>query len=408
MNNIPPIITDPTDCDVYKWSMGNFLFKKGYLREIVGWQFFSRGDWKFPLGFGRALQEQVDSWADLRFTDEAISYIEKSMYWLDYFYINSYLKTYRFTPELVKINVIGHGTYEDISVSYEGEWGQVIFFEIYLLATMSELYNIMTDMDAKRISDKVADERTIDKLKRLSDCGAKVAEFGTRRRYSKQMHRRVLELMIKHAPDVLLGTSNAMFSREYSLTPMGTIAHELIMFMAAKFNPAIANELVMKQWVEVYNGALGIYLTDTYTTKHFLKYFDLLHSKLWDGVREDSAPDTDKYVDMIIEHYKKLRIDPTSKTINHSNRIGSVERIVHMQNYRKDEIRRVFGLGTWLTNDVYPENSELKAVDWVAKMVYAYVDGHKKYCVKLSDIPDKITSIDPATTEHYLQELYLK
>lgn len=404
---IEPIITDPTDCDVYKWSMGNFLYKQGYLREVVGWQFFNRGGTKFPVGYAKALQEQVDSWADLSFTDEQLAHLQKTMYWLDHFFIWAYLKTFRFDTASIKISSVNRGSYEDVSISYEGEWGQVIFFEIYLLSTMSELYNIMSGMDKKIISEKEFEERTLKKLRGIEECGAKVAEFGTRRRYSRKIHTKAVELILEHTPNILLGTSNEMLSRKYNLVPIGTMGHELIMFMGAKYNPTMANEIVMRKWVEVYHGALGICLPDTYTTKIFLNSFDLLNSKLWDGVREDSAPDTDAYVDMFIEHYKKMRIDPSTKTITHSNGIDSVERIVHMQKYRENEIRRTFGIGTWLTNDVYPEGSGLKPVDWVIKMTHTYINNHKKYCVKLSDTEGKVTSVNDEATKQYMKELFL-
>ena len=401
------IITDPTDCDVYKWSMSNFLYKKGYLRERVGWRFFNRGETKFPLGFSKALREQINSWSNLVFTDEMLFHLEKTMYWLDYFYIWAYLKAYRFEPDCIHIKFTPYKDYEDIEVEYEGEWGKVIFFEIYLLSTMSELYNLMTEMDKKVISGKEQTERNSYKLKQMRACGAKVAEFGTRRRYSKSTHEQILVQMKNEAPGVLQGTSNAMFSRKFNLTPIGTFGHELVMFMGAKYNPTMANRILMKEWVDVYNGALGIYLPDTYTTTFFLKDFDLFNSKLWDGVREDSAPDTDRFVDMLIEHYKKHRIDPATKTINHSNGIKSIERLKHMQCYRENEIRRNFGIGTWLTNDVYPENTPLKPIDWVIKMTHIYIDDKLRFCVKLSDTPQKLLSIDHATVERYMQELGL-
>jgi nicotinate phosphoribosyltransferase len=387
--------------------MSNFLYKKGYLRESVGWRFFNRGGTKFPLGFTDALQEQVNSWSGLAFTDEMLTHLEKTMYWLDYFYIWSYLKSYRFEPECIRIKSIPYKDYEDVEVTYEGEWGKVIFFEIYLLSTMSELYNLMTDMGKSIISVDGQQERNSNKIKLIASCGAKVAEFGTRRRYSKSVHEQFLVQFKNEAPEVLQGTSNAMFSRKFNLTPIGTFGHELVMFIGAKFNPAMANRIVMKEWVDVYNGALGIYLPDTYTTKLFLTDFDLFNSKLWDGVREDSSPDTDNFVDMLIDHYKKHRIDPATKIINHSNAINSIERLIHMQHYREGEIRRNFGIGTWLTNDVYPEKSSLKPVDWVIKMTHIIIDNKLRYCVKLSDTPQKILSINQSSVEWYMRELGL-
>jgi nicotinate phosphoribosyltransferase len=207
------------------------------------------------------------------------------------------------------------------------------------------------------------------------------------------------------APEMLNGTSNAYFARKYGLTPMGTMGHELVMYMGAKYGPTMADKLLMKEWVDVYQGALGIYLPDTYTTKHFLEVFDLLNSKLWDGVREDSSPDTDIYVDTIIDHYGKFGIDPTAKVIVHSNGISDLDKLIHMQNYRKGEIKRSFGLGTWLTHDVYTKESGVEPMDWVTKMTHIYENGRKRHCVKISDMPDKITSSDPLTVRLYLNYL---
>ncbi len=406
MAQIPPIITDPTDCDVYKWSMGNFLYKQGFIREVVGWGFFNRHGIRFPLGYGEALKEQIDSWNNLRFDDGMLSYFEKSLYWLDYYFIWAYLKTYKFDTSCINVRITVKDGYEDIEVNYEGEWGQVIFFEIFLLSTMTELYGIMVD-NGNILSPKEQEKRNLSKILPIAESGAKISEFGTRRRYSKAVQELVLRQMKDEAPSMLAGTSNAMFARKYNLTPIGTLGHELVMFMGAKYGPRMADKMLMQKWVEVYRGALGIYLPDTYTTKHFLQSFDLFNSKLWDGVREDSSPDTDAFVDMIIDHYKKLKINPATKTIVHSNAINNIESILHMQNYRKNEIQRSFGIGTWFTNDVYRE-PDGTPMDWVVKMTHMYDEaGRKRYCVKVSDIPGKITSADDPTTRSYLEDLGL-
>jgi nicotinate phosphoribosyltransferase len=385
--------------------MSNFLFKKGYLDEIVGWQFFNRSSGRFPVGYARELKRQIESWQDLRFFEEDLDYLSKAMYWLDRHYVYSYLKSYEFDTSPIKIHFKNAGGYEEVAVSYEGEWGKVIFFEIYLLSVMSELYGIMNNMNVHCLNDKELKERNKLKITQIADCGAKVSEFGTRRRYSKENQDAVIAQIKEIAPEMLNGTSNAYFARKYGLTPMGTMGHELVMYMGAKYGPTMADKILMKEWVDVYQGALGIYLPDTYTTKRFLEVFDLLNSKLWDGVREDSAPDTDAYVDTVIAHYKKLRIDPTSKMIVHSNGISNADKLIHMQNYRRGEIGRSFGLGTWLTHDVYTNESGVEPMDWVAKMTHIYENGRKRYCVKISDMPGKITSSDPLTVQLYLNYL---
>ncbi|MDR2105749.1 MAG: nicotinate phosphoribosyltransferase [Deferribacteraceae bacterium] len=405
---IPQIISDPSDCDVYKWSMSNFLFKKDYLREIVGWSFFNRNNTLFPIGFGAELKKQVESWRQLRFSDETLDYFAKTLYWLDYHYIWAYLKAYRFDVDCIKIASRAHGDYETLDVSYEGEWGKVIFFEIFLLSTMTELYSIMRNLKAPELlSEKEIKARNRKKFEQLAENGAKVFEFGTRRRYSAYNQEMILSQIIDEFPTAIMGTSNAYLAKKYKLTPIGTMGHELVMYMAAKYGPIMANKLLMKEWVDVYQGALGIYLTDTYTTPHFLRGFDLLNSKLWDGVREDSAPDTDRYVDDIIAHYIKHRIDPATKTIVHSNGICNLEKLIHMQKYRQNEIKKGFGVGTWLTHDVYSVDSGIKPIDWVIKMTHVYVDDKKKYCVKLSDTQGKVTYTDEGALQYYRHELGL-
>jgi nicotinate phosphoribosyltransferase len=388
--------------------MSNFLFKKDYLREIVGWSFFNRSKTRFPIGFGEELKKQIDAWRDLSFSDDILNYFSKALYWLDYHYIWAYLKAYRFDVDCINVGITPHKDYENITVQYEGEWGKVIFFELFLLSTMSELYTTMRDfVPSSVLNAKNIKNRNKKKFERIAECGAKIFEFGTRRRFSAENQEAMVQHTQENFPATLVGTSNAVLAQKYKLTPIGTMGHELVMYMAAKYGPIMANKILMKEWVDVYQGGLGIYLTDTYTTSHFLRGFDLLNSKLWDGVREDSAPDTDQYVDSVIKHYTSQRIDPTTKTIVHSNGICDLEKLIHMQKYRQGEIRRSFGIGTWLTHDVYTVDSGLKPMDWVIKMTHVYVDDKKKYCVKLSDIPAKMTYTNMDTLRYYLHELGL-
>ena len=46
-----------------------------------------------------------------------------------------------------------------------------------------------------------------------------------------------------------------------------------------------ANALALANWVDVYDGHLGIALTDTYTTDNFFSSFDTQYAKLFDGLR---------------------------------------------------------------------------------------------------------------------------
>ncbi len=50
-----------------------------------------------------------------------------------------------------------------------------------------------------------------------------------------------------------------------------------------------ANRFTFDNWVEVYNGDLGIALTDTFGSKAFFKDMDLKLSKIYDGFQHDSG-----------------------------------------------------------------------------------------------------------------------
>ena len=146
------------------------------------------------------------------------------------------------------------------------------------------------------------------------------------------------------------GTSNVYLAFLYDLTPLGTEAHEWFMFHGAKYGFQQANELGLKHWSDVYQGDLGTALCDTFTTEAFLKSFNKKYAKLYDGVRQDSG-DVYEFANKVIDHYKKLGIDPLSKTIIFSDSLDS-EKAKEINHWCNGKIKCSFGIGTNLSNDV--------------------------------------------------------
>jgi len=167
--------------------------------------------------------------------------------------------------------------------------------------------------------------------------------------------------------------------------PIGTHAHEWFMFHAAKYGFKVANSLGLEHWVDVYRGDLGIALSDTYTTEAFYKQFDKKFAKLFDGVRHDSA-DPIEFAEQTISHYKKLGIDPLSKTIIFSDALN-YDKVARIENHCRGKIGMSFGIGTNLTNDV-----GLKPMNIVIKMTEAFPEDDEWIpVVKLSDEKGKYT-----------------
>jgi len=178
----------------------------------------------------------------------------------------------------------------------------------------------------------------------------------------------------------IVGTSNVHFAMKYGIKPIGTMAHEWISAHGALYGYKMANHRASEAWSDVYQGELGIYLPDTFTTDVFLRSFDLKKAKLYDGVRHDSGCPFE-FGEKIIAHYEKMGIDPMSKTIIFSDGNDNHQLIDDIQNQFNGRIKISFGIGTWLSFDI----DGLEALKMVIKMVRIKIHGEWVDVVKLSD-----------------------
>jgi nicotinate phosphoribosyltransferase len=402
MNKYPQIITDLDDLDFYKITMLYVIFKKNPDVK-TGWSFYNRGNHKFPKGFGTELRKQLDNFADLRFTPEMEKNLRRISNAVDgtplfdeSFY--TFLRGFRYKPEQVKIEQIG----DELSVDIKGLWTDTMFYETQIMATIVELNNLMKGHKYEQFNEEDLNKTDRVKFEQFRSMGVNIAEFGMRRRAFKANQDRVVKLAVTEYPDVFVGTSNVMFSRKYQCKAIGTTAHERTMVLATKYGPLQAYEEEMKSWVDCYQGSLGIALPDAFGTKKFLTKFNIFYSKLYDGLRQDSG-DPKEFTDWVIDHYKSKGVDSTSKTIVFSDSINSVEKVKELSEYRKDEIKRSFGIGTWLVNDL-PGIDTMNIVIKVSSAKFDEETGWK-YCVKVGDGSGKYTYTDLDTLNEYLMEL---
>ncbi|WP_081021517.1 nicotinate phosphoribosyltransferase, partial [Bacteroides fragilis] len=205
------------------------------------------------------------------------------------------------------------------------------------------------------------------------------SEFGTRRRFSFDVQNQVIG-HLKQTAHYCIGTSNCHFAMKYGMKPMGTHPHEWFMFHGAQFGYKHANYMALENWVNVYDGDLGIALSDTYTSAIFLSNLSRKQAKLFDGVRCDSG-DEFRFIDQLTARYKELGIDPTTKTIVFSNALD-FGKALDIQKYCRGKIRCSFGIGTNLTND-----TGFKPSNIVMKLSQCKMNMNQEWreCVKLSD-----------------------
>lgn len=366
-----PCFTTILDNDFYKFTMQQAVVKL-FPNAKAKYSFINRGKHSFPEGFALALRASIEKMAELKMSTEEKLFLKNNCPYLDPTYLD-FLQGYRYDPNEIVIDQLD----DNLSVSVEGYWYRTILWEVPIMALICELYYKMTD--TTRIGDEQVQERTTNKIEKYKKLGVTIAEFGSRRRYSYDVQDLVVKALKKSGGNSFIGTSNVHFAFESNAKPIGTHAHEWFMFHGAKYGFKMANAMGLENWTQVYQGDLGIALTDTFTTDVFLQQFNKKFSKLFDGVRHDSG-NPFEFADKIINHYTAMGINPLSKTIIFSDGLD-YDKVEKIAEYCKGRIGVSFGIGTNFTNDVGP-----KAMNIVIKMT-EITDDNENWIgvVKLSD-----------------------
>lgn len=274
---------------------------------------------------------------------------------------------------------------KELRLAVCGPWYRTVLWEVPLMALISELYHRETTgkLDDGQLRETYG--RAVRKGEEIALKGIQVVEGGTRRRHSYDVHSGVLRRLQRKCAQV--PTTNVALALDEKLPCVGTVAHEWTMFHGAAFGYRGANRLAMQRWVDTYQGALGIALSDTYSTTAFLEEFDPLLARIYDGVRQDSGKPLN-FAERMIAHYENMGIDPRSKTIVFSDGL-SVEKAVAIRDSLRDRIQARFLIGTDLTCDV----PGVTPLNMVIKMTHCRLDPSQPWraTVKLSDVPTKNT-----------------
>lgn len=364
------------DNDFYKFTMQQCVLKL-FPRAKARYRFINRGRHSFPEGFAEELQQSVQNLAGLRLKKEEKQWLAATCPYLDPVYLD-FLQGYSYDPGEVSIDQEG----DVLNVTIEGYWYRTILWEVPVLSLISE--HFYRSYHLQRETDEEVVRKAGEKIQAYSDLDVTIAEFGTRRRHSYEVHELVVKTL-RQDPETFVGTSNVHLARIFDTRPIGTHAHEWFMFHAALYGFKMANIMALEHWVEVYRGDLGIALSDTFTTAEFYEIFDKKFAKLFDGVRHDSG-DAVRFAQRTIDHYEKMGIDPRYKTIIFSDSLN-YEKVSRIVAFCRGRIGMSFGIGTNFTNDV-----GLKPMNIVLKMVEASPDGESwTPVVKLSDERGKYT-----------------
>lgn len=395
------IINHFTDDDLYKFTMCCAVIDN-YPRTRVKYMFNDRDNTVYPAGFAELVMEQVKMLESVVISDEEIAFMRRRCNYIPEWFL-SYLKGFRYDSSWVKV---WQDEEQHLHIEFEGCWSDTILLEVKVLAIVSELYYIVTGED-KSFDYQDYYARAAEKGRRLIEAGCSFSDFGTRRRASFAAQDCVVRAMKEcgaKGKGKFVGTSNVYFAMKYDLTPTGTMAHELICAIAGMYGPLMANHIAMKVWANTYRGALGTFLYDTYGWRIFSLNFSEDYANMFKGLRVDSG-DNFHELDLIVEKYRSLGIDPRGKQVVFSNGLN-VDEAIEIQHYASDKCIPSFGIGTHFTNDfpgVKPMNIVIKLISVKITESWPF---YSSTC-KLSEDKGKYTG-DPATVTRFLHTLHMQ
>ena len=393
-----PIIHSLLDTDLYKFTMLQVVLHKfPQTHSVYHFRCRNLEDTVYPLtDILPELDEQLDHLCTLKFKDDELQYL-RSFRFIKSDFVD-YLELFQLKRRFIKTGIDEEGR---LDIWVEGPMVQAMMFEIFVLAIVNELYfrRIRTDAvlaeGERRLQAKLALLKQYSSQQHPNDPPFLVSDFGTRRRYSFEWQKHVVEEFHQATPDIFRGTSNVLLAKELGITPIGTMAHEFLQaFQAVDVRLRDFQKAALEMWVQEYRGDLGIALTDVVGMDAFLRDFDLYFAKLFDGLRHDSG-DPYEWGDKAYAHYRHLKIDTQTKMLTFSDGLN-LEKAWQLHQYFKDRFKVSFGIGTNLTNDMgqTPLNIVLKLVECNGQSV-----------AKISDSPGK-TMTDNDTFLAYLRQVF--
>jgi nicotinate phosphoribosyltransferase len=405
------IITSLLDTDLYKFTMMQVVLHQ-FPGAQVEYRFKCRNA---PLdgqlgALASEIREEVRALCSLQFRDAELAYL-RSMRFIKSDFVD-FLALFKLNEKYISISALPSG---ELDIRIQGPWLHTILFEIPVLAIVNEVFfrqqQKWPDLSESR-------QRLVRKIRQLQAPGLgdlKIADYGTRRRFSCAWHEEVLRTLTSQLGKVrpaampaetaapvnaqLAGTSNVLFAMKLGLIPLGTMAHEYLQACQA-LGPRLRDSQVFgfESWAKEYRGDLGIALSDVYGMSAFLRDFDMYFCKLFDGARHDSG-DPFAWGERLLAHYAQNRVDPRTKTLIFSDGL-TVPRTIELYERFMGRCLLAFGIGTNLTNDMGdpPDHVPLQIV---IKMVRC----NGQPVAKLSDTPSK-NMCDDEKYVAYLRQVF--
>jgi nicotinate phosphoribosyltransferase len=385
------IIRSLLDTDLYKYTMQEVIWNH-FPNVQVEYAFRCRSRGVDLSPYAGEIRAELEDYCRLRLTEEELRFLH-GIYYLKPSYLDA-LRDLTLNPNHVEITIDPNAAPEDrLQIRIAGSWFQTILFEVPLLAIINQVYFQHTQPDdAANLREGMTRLEAKTALLKNADPPMFLIEFGTRRRYSRGWQETATQYLQDNLGTRLLGTSNIASAMKFGLRPFGTMAHEFLQACQALVALPEFQKFAFDTWMQEYRGDLGIALSDVVGMDAFLRDFDKLFSKAYDGARHDSG-DPIEWGEKLIRHYEAMGIDPKTKSAVFSDSLD-VPRAMELARHFEGRIRTSFGIGTNLTNDL-----GFEALSIVVKMTRC----SGRPVAKLSDSPGKLMCQDDVYLDYLRQ-----
>jgi nicotinate phosphoribosyltransferase len=379
------IINSLLDTDLYKFTMMQVVLHQ-FPGAQVEYRFKCRNPGVDLASHADEIRGEIQSLCRLYFQPDELDYL-RAMRFIKSDFVD-FLGLFRLNEKYITVTPLADG---GLDISIVGPWLHTILFEIPVLAIVNEVYFRNTQPKPNWEEGRRRLNAKIEQLQAPGLAELKIADYGTRRRFSRTWQDEVIQTLARRLgvshlpgpatgePGQLAGTSNVLMAMQQGLIPLGTLAHEFLQACQA-LGPRLRDSQIFafEAWAKEYRGDLGIALSDVYGMNAFLRDFDMYFCKLFDGARHDSG-DPFNWGERMLEHYLRNRVNPRTKTLILSDGLTVPGTIALYQQFR-GRCQLSFGIGTNLTNDLGYEPLQI-----VIKMVRC----NGQPVAKLSDTPSK-------------------
>jgi nicotinate phosphoribosyltransferase len=218
------IITSLLDTDLYKFTMMQVVLHH-FPAANVEYRYKCRTPGVDLARYLDEIRDEISSLCKLRFSEEELHYL-RGLRFIKSDFVD-FLGLFHLPEKCIRVQaseVTG-----EIDITVKGPWLHTILFEIPVLAIINEVYfrNVCRDPAWEE-----GRERLRNKMRLVTDdpelADFRVAEYGTRRRFSKVWHEEVVMTMKANMGVHFAGTSNVMLAMKHGVTPLGTMAHEYL------------------------------------------------------------------------------------------------------------------------------------------------------------------------------------